>query len=140
MTVKRGVTVDEFLPENENIWEVDGADLIDKALLVGEPFEITALCFKRGAGGIEYVFCDALLSDGRTVSFSDSSTKGIRFQLAEMWLKRTGEDPTYPTDETWNDVRIACRKGLRVSEFEVEGQKKKGRTYYLAANGRRATV
>lgn len=121
-------------------WEIEGLDVIDKATLVGIPFRITALSFRRGSRNIEYVYCDVVTADGTTATFNDSSSTGIKAQLANLWLERTGEEVSYPADGDWHDVRINVRHGLRVSEYVPDGRKEKARTYYLAANGERKTA
>lgn len=118
-------------------WEIEGEDLVDKATLVGVPFTITGLCFKKGARNVDYVWCDFETEKGDRGTFSDSSSSGIKNQLHTLWLTKTGEDVDYTTEETWKDVRIIVSRGLRFSEYVPDGRKEKARTYYLAASGRR---
>lgn len=117
---------------------VGGADLRDKTELVGLPFRITGIFFTRNDKGIEYANVEAEDKDGEEFDFIDSSTTGIKHQLA-TFLGLKGITPKY--DGEVYQVNIVCPKGLRVSEYEVQdmrGQAKMAKTYYLTSGGRAA--
>jgi hypothetical protein len=123
----------EWLSDGD-AWEIEGSDIVDKAQLVGVAFLVTAVSFRKGARGVEYLYADVTLADGTQKTFTDSST-GVKTQVQEMWLSKNGEEPKYSTEEVWHSVRIVARQGLRVSVYRREGSKEDSRTYYLTASG-----
>lgn len=122
---------------------LDGQDLIEKDALVGKPFLITAIRNHLGAGEVLYAQFEATFShdveNGERFQFQDSG-KGIRGQV-DAYYDAIGLDTGNPDllDE-WQDCRIVCPKGLRVSEHKQEderGRKVDVRSYYLTTSGRR---
>jgi hypothetical protein len=117
---------------------IGGADLRDKAELVGVPFKITGVYFTKNERGIEYAYVEAEDAAGEEFDFNDSSTTGIRHQLT-TYLTLKGVEYAY--DGTIYDVNIVAPKGLRVSTYDVtdaRNQIKTAKTYYLTSGGRAA--
>ncbi len=132
--------------DSADVIELPGNDLVNKQDLLGVPFLITEFSFRANASGNEIVDITALDKSGQPFDFNDSST-GVRKQLIEFLESRDvrvvhGEIHAY---------RIACLKGLRISEYPVtdrngapvmepgpKGKQRIGRTYYLALSGKKA--
>jgi hypothetical protein len=118
--------------------QLDGPNLLDKADLVGKPFRITTVYFTVNASGVAYVYADAENVEGETFTFNDSST-GVRQQLVAH-LEKIGRGHIIASGEE-QELNLVIPQGLRVSEYEIPGQKgKKARTFYLTTSGKRASV
>lgn len=118
---------------------IEGADLVDKAELVGKAFLITGVRFEKNARGVEYAYIEAEFEDGEEIDFNDSSTSGVKQQLI-TYLESRGQTVDYATGEV-HEVKIAVPRGLRVSTYEVQdmrGKTKTAKTYYLTGGGRAA--
>lgn len=136
----------------EGVDVVKGRPLVDKGSLVGEPFVITNMTFRKGnkdKSGTQhdYVSCEITTLSGTPVEcvFNDGST-GIRRQ-AVAYLVAKGHIPTQyadaPDTALWGvlpgsddkdpafDVKLLAPRGLRVSEYTNE-YTDEGVTYYLA--------
>lgn len=130
----------ENLPEAwdaTGVVELAGFDLVDKKELLDVPFLITSVQFSTNERKIEYVYIDALRADGSAFQFNDSSS-GVRAQLVR-YLESVDQGAVIETGDPY-DVRIACMKGLRFSEYEVKderGRAKTARTYYLTQSGKK---
>lgn len=109
-----------------------GTDIVDKAELINQPFLITAVQFKANDRKIESVLITALDAVGQKFCFSDSSSTGVRAQLAQ-YLVDTGNDAVIDSHEE-HPMRLAIMAGLRVSEYDAtneRGKAVKAKTYYL---------
>lgn len=109
-----------------------GTDLVDKAELVNKPFLITTVQFKMNDRKVESVLITALDVDGTPFSFSDSSSTGVRAQLAQ-YLVDSDNAAVIETHEPLV-LRLAVMLGLRVSEYDAtneRGKTVKAKTYYL---------
>lgn len=118
---------------------IEGADLVDKAELVGKSFLITGIRFEKNSRGIEYVYVEAEDEAGEEFDFNDSSTSGVKAQLM-TYLESRGATVNVESGEV-HDVKIAVPRGLRVSTYEVQdmrGKTKTAKTYYLTGGGRAA--
>ena len=114
----------------------------DKKKLVGLPFFI--LGWRRNANGRngEFVSVKILTRTDERVIFNDGST-GINKQLSDMEKDDAMEFSTNERGEFVPAKPIICRKGLRVSEYDVEdesgnkitdpatGKVMTGRTFYI---------
>ena len=94
-------------------------DVVKKEQLVGVPFLVVDVKFHNDGefGPFAAILC--LGNDGKRFVFTDGST-GVYRQLVEL-AERFDDRPL---------AGIACRKGLRASEYEKDGRK--AVTYYLA--------
>lgn len=117
---------------------IGGADLRDKAELIGVPFKITGVSFQRNDRQVESVTVEAEDQNGEEFDFYDSSTSGIKQQIV-TFLSLKGIEVDYTSGEL-HDVNIVVPKGLRVSNFTVmvAGKEKAAKTYYLTSGGRAA--
>jgi hypothetical protein len=115
-----------------------GADLVDKAELLGRPFRIRGFKFTHNEKqNIGYVYVEAEWEpDGERFQFNDAST-GIRQQV-EAYFDSKGWKVEL---EKWVDVKIVAPKGLRKSEYDAfdgRGKPVRAKTYYLTTSGARA--
>ncbi|MEU0398336.1 hypothetical protein ABZ208_37460 [Streptomyces sp. NPDC006208] len=125
-------------------WDADvefvgGADLRDKAELIGIEFKITGVRFEKSARGVEYVYVEAETREGEEFDFNDSSSSGVRAQII-TYLERKGTEVDYENPDVVHDVNLLIPNGLRVSTYEVtdlRGKAKTAKTYYLTSGGRR---
>lgn len=114
-----------------------GADLKDKAELIGTEFAVTGFKFTHNlAQNISYVYVEfEFKPNGERFQFNDSST-GVRQQIETYASERglmTGEL------DVWKDCLIVCPKGLRVSRYDVDTPRgpRESKTYYLTGLGKR---
>lgn len=110
-----GDVVSTFSESGE--WDV----LEDKAHLVGVPFVGLRWRFNAGDAG-EFVSLEVITEDGRRLIINDGST-GIYRQLKRL------------TDETGRTTGIACKKGLRRSDYtytDEKGESRPATTFYLS--------
>lgn len=125
---------DQLVSEAEVI---GGADLYDKAELVGKEFIITGVTFTVNERNVEYVYVEAVTRDGKTVEFNDSSKAGVRGQISNyLSMKEIHIDPSSGEKHA---VKIHVPRGLRVSTFDVQdarGKTKQAKTYYLTSASR----
>lgn len=124
------------LPAQWNTGEMlDGLDLTDKSELVGTPFRIMSVMFRSNKNGVEIVEVDAELTDGTMVTFNDSSSTGVREQIAD-YLTTKG---TQITAGEIYEISLVIPRGLRVSNYtiEVRGKERPATTYYLTTSGLR---
>ena len=129
---------------NTTAWDagvefVGGADLRDKAELVGIEFKVTGVRFEKNARGVEYVYVEAETRDGEEFDFNDSSTSGVKQQIT-TYLESRDIAPDYESGEV-HSVNLLIPRGLRVSTYEVtdvRGKPKQAKTYYLTSAGRSA--
>ena len=111
---------------------VDSSDLLasfdvlnknEKDVLVGKPFLILEWRFNPSNVSVEdFVSCVIMTEDEHLYILNDGST-GIRQQLLGI------------TDRTGRQSGLACKKGLRRSDYTVEGEDGKeiaASTYYIA--------
>lgn len=122
----------------EPVEQFEGHDLTDKAALVGTPFLIIGAEVERNAErGYDRVYVYALDVNGTEFEFADTSKNGVKLQVQEMLAER-GLNPA--PDGGFQALRVACMKGLRISEFEFEDQKtgktRDANTYYIHGAGR----
>lgn len=113
------ITIADALNEVE--WQV-----VDKETLVGVPFVITEWTAYEGTKG-PFVAVKVLTNNGRLL-FNDGST-GIYKQLGrieEKFRVPTFKEPFVPVH---NGSVLVCKKGLRKSEYVVDGIE--ATTYYL---------
>ena len=96
----------------------DFGDVVKKESLVGFPFLIVDVKFHKGEFG-DYAAVLCMDNTGKRFVFTDGST-GIYRQLLDL-AERLGSRGL---------AGIACRKGLKASEYEKDGRK--AVTYYLA--------
>lgn len=122
---------------SEPIEQFSGHDLTDKSDLIGVPFLIIGAEIERNEGrdyDVAYVY--ALDVNGTEFEFSDTSSTGVRHQVQGL-IAEKGGDPA--PGAGFQKLRIACMKGLRISEFEIRdedtGKKRMAGTYYLGAVG-----
>lgn len=117
---------------------IGGADLRDKAELVGLPFKITGVIFQKNERDVMSVTVEAEDQNGEEFDFYDSSTSGVKAQIT-TFLTLKGVEIDYSTGEN-HEVNIVVPKGLRVSNFTVmvNGKEKQAKTYYLTSGGRAA--
>lgn len=121
----------------EPIEEFSGHDLTEKKELVGVPFLILGAEIERNENrDYEVIYVYAMDANGVEFEFSDTSTTGILAQLRNVMLDK---DLRIAPGAGFQKFRLACMKGLRVSEFEftdeASGKKRKAATYYLGATG-----
>lgn len=132
---------------------VAGRPLVDKGSMIGVPFVITSVAFRKGnkdAGGTQHDFvsCEITTVTATPIEavFNDGST-GIRRQVVS-YLAEKGvvpdaykENPDAPIwvlgDDAEKDpefsIRFLAPRGLRVSEYLNESAPNgKASTYYLA--------
>src|SRR5271166_1802296 len=126
-------------PEGFDVLE--GFEPIDKAGLVGVPFKVTGVRFRKNEREIVFAEVEIVGAEGEPASMQDAST-GVRDQLsaylAAKKIKFTVGTPEEPGP--WVDVKLYAPRGLRVSEYEVHdagGRPKMAKTYYLTTEGRR---
>jgi hypothetical protein len=121
----------------EPIEQFAGHDLTDKKELVGIPFLILGAEIERNENrDYEVMYVYAMDANGVEFEFSDTSTTGVLAQLRGVMLEK---DLRIAPGSGFQKFRLACLKGLRVSEFDVidenTGKKRKASTYYLGASG-----
>lgn len=93
----------------------------DKSHLVGVPFVGLRWRFNKGDAG-EFVSMEVVTEDGRRLIVNDGST-GIYQQLLRL------------TTETGRTAGIACKKGLRRSDYtytDEKGTERPATTFYLS--------
>lgn len=93
----------------------------DKGHLVGVPFVGLRWRFNKGDAG-EFVSIEIVTEDARRLIINDGST-GIYQQLKRL------------TDETGRTTGIACKKGLRRSDYlyqDEKGVERPATTFYLS--------
>lgn len=123
--------------DGANAVVLDGADIVDKSEMVGVPFLITAVKNSVNSRQIVTMFVEATPKDGDPVTFTDSSSTGVREQI-QKYLVSTGQGDVL---DEWIDVRIVAPKGLRVSKYTAQDSRGKdvpAKTYYITTSGRRA--
>ncbi len=132
------------IPETTAAWGrqeaevLAGADLVDKAELVGKTFAITGFMFTHNdKAGIAYAYLEGEFEPGGDrFQFNDAST-GVRAQIEAF---AAGKGLTPALDE-WTDTLIVCPRGLRRSEYDAfdnRGKPVRAKTYYLTTSGTRA--
>jgi hypothetical protein len=115
---------------------IEGFDPQDKASLVGVPFGITGVRFRKNDRDVVFAEIEAVDAHGEMISIQDSSS-GIRDQLSR-YLASQGQKAE--VGEAWADIKLFVPRGLRVSTYEVHdvaGKTKQAKTYYLTTEGRR---
>lgn len=117
---------------------IGGADLLDKAELIGREFKITGVRFEKNKNGVEYAYVEAETRDGEEFDFNDSSSSGVKQQLV-TYLESRGVTVDYNHKDVVHEVNLLIPRGLRVSNYELihMGKPKMGKTYYLTSAGRR---
>jgi hypothetical protein len=107
-----------------------GTTVIQKSDLVGKPFIIGNLAFRKGDFG-PYVTLTAVDKDNNMFVVNDGST-GVYRQMVK-WLHEKGQlDAGIDKPESQEyEVRILCKSGLRRSDYEGPGGKPSV-TYYVA--------
>jgi hypothetical protein len=117
---------------------IGGADLLDKAELIGREFLITGVRFQKNSKGVEYVYVEGESRDGEEFDFNDSSTSGVKQQIT-TYLESRGIKVSYDRPDEIHEVNLMIPRGLRVSTYEVVsmGKPKMAKTYYLTSAGRR---
>jgi hypothetical protein len=116
---------------------LDGADIVDKSELVNRPFLITGIKSSVNSRQVHTMFVEATPKDGDPVTFTDSSSTGVREQLMKYLVTINKGDVL----DEWVDVKIVAPKGLRVSKYTAtdnRGKEVPAKTYYLTTSGRRA--
>lgn len=108
-----GLAVLDFASLTGDGW----GDVVEKDTLLGQPFLIADVKFHTGDFG-DYAAVLAVKLDGTRVVFTDGSS-GIYKQLIRLEEQTGGRLSG-----------IACRSGLRKSEYEKDGRA--ARTYYIA--------
>lgn len=119
---------------------IEGADLTEKAELVGKPFLISGVWFRTNKEtGVEYVTMEAEFENGETFEFQDASGRsGIKQQITE-YLTKVGKFPK--SDGEIVDIRLVIPRGLRKSTYTVKderGRDREATTFYLTTSGRRS--
>lgn len=115
---------------------LEGFNPIDKAELVGKPFGITGVRYRRNERQVEFVEVEIITLDGEQLGFQDAST-GVRDQVTKYLIDHKLAPSTDGT--TWTDVKLYVPNGLRVSTYEVHddnGRAKQAKTYYLTVQAR----
>lgn len=105
-----------------------GGNILDKKELIGAPFLIGEIRFQKGDFG-PFVSVTAVNAANEEFVFNDGST-GVYRQLAGWARDRKLTKDEKPESGTYQ-VRLVCKRGLRVSEYEGPGGRP-ARTYYLA--------
>lgn len=116
---------------------LDGADIVDKSEMIGKPFVITAVKNSVNSRSIVTMFIEATPKDGDPVTFTDSSSTGVREQI-QKYLVSTGQGDVL---DEWITVQIVAPRGLRVSKYTATDNRGKdvpAKTYYITTSGRRA--
>jgi hypothetical protein len=124
----------------EDALVLDGQDLIEKDSLIGKAFLLTGIRNHLGAGEVLYAQFEATFSEdvenGDRFMFQDSG-KGTRTQVNDYFNK---VGVALDLMEEWQDCRIVCPKGLRVSDHkqpDERGRMVDVRSFYLTTSGRR---
>lgn len=113
---------------------IEGFDPIDKAELVGKPFGITGVRYRKNERDIMFAEVEIVDANGEPAAFQDSST-GVRDQIT----KYLAEKKIKVTNGEWVDLKLFVPRGLRVSTYEAtdeRGRAKQAKTYYLTTAGR----
>lgn len=115
---------------------IEGFDPIDKSQLVGKPFGITGVRFRKNERDIMFAEVETVDESGAQTAFQDAST-GVRDQVIK-YLQGQGVSDWNNGD--WHDVKLFVPRGLRVSEFDwtdpSTGKSQPAKTYYLTTAGR----
>jgi hypothetical protein len=116
-----------------------GHDLTEKKELVGVPFLITGAEIERNEErGYDMAYVYAIDVNGTEFEFSDSSNTGVRTQVQAYMLEKNLNPAPGAGHQPF---RLACMKGLRVSEFKVTdeetGKNRNAAVYYLTAGVRK---
>lgn len=107
-----------------------GSDIRDKRSLLGVPFLIGKVTFNRGDYGA-FVSLTAVDAENNEFVMNDGSTGVYRQVVSYLHKKGMLADDIDKPETGEHEVRLVCRKGLRVSEYEGPGGKPAS-TFYLA--------
>ena len=117
---------------------LDGFEPVDKAALVGVPFGVTGVRFRKNDREVVFAELEIVQQDGEKAALQDSST-GVRDQATKYLLSK-GVFKSTPALDEWYDVKLFAPRGLRVSTYEVHdaaGKAKQAKTYYLTTVNQR---